>query len=474
MDRETLDSLDKNTLIRLILSQAEAIERLTRDVAELRADNSKLHADNARLQADNAELRAKLNLPPKTPENSSTPPSQGNKVSGDESETSEGKRRKPHAGADRPLHPNPTAKRDVFASSRQHCGAFFLDTPQFVCEAYDHIEIPPIVPHVTRVSLLGGACPGCARKFKAEPPQDMPKGSPFGPHLRALVIYLRFTQGIAFERLTTLLSDLLGLDISEGALVNILDAARASFMAATAAIRARLLGGTILQSDETGLRVGKRNWWLWVFHHDDSALFVAAPTRAKKVVADFLGDFHPDFWVSDRYGGQMGWASVNNQVCLAHLIRDVQYAIDAGDDIFAPELRHLLSRACRIGRRRERLADATLKIYAARLNARLNELMRLAPAHEAGVKLQRMIKRTRQYLFVFVTNRDIPATNNGSERALRPCVVFRKITNGFRTEWGAKLYADIRSVIETARRRSIGALEAIRLALAGAPLADST
>jgi hypothetical protein len=54
--------------------------------------------------------------------------------------------------------------------------------------------------------------------------------------------------------------------------------------------------------------------------------------------------------------------------------------------------------------------------------------------------------------------------------ALRPCTVFRKITNGFRTEWGAKLYANIRSVIETARRRAIGALEAIRLTLAGMPL----
>jgi hypothetical protein len=89
-----------------------------------------------------------------------------------------------------------------------------------------------------------------------------------------------------------------------------------------------------------------------------------------------------------------------------------------------------------------------------------------------------MFTRTRQYLFAFVTNRDIPATNNapGSSPgvALRPCAVFRKITNGFRTEWGAKLYANIRSVIETARRRSIGALEAIRLTLAGAPLANPT
>ena len=119
-------------------------------------------------------------------------------------------------------------------------------------------------------------------------------------------------------------------------------------------------------------------------------------------------------------------------------------------------------------------ALADLGACAARLNAGLDELIRLPPTDEAGVKLKRMIMRTRQYLFVFVTNRDMPSTNNGSERALRPCAVFRKITNGFRTEWGAKLYADIRSVIETARRRSIGALEAIRLTLAGAPLAPST
>ena len=79
----------------------------------------------------------------------------------------------------------------------------------------------------------------------------------------------------------------------------------------------------------------------------------AAPA-AKAVVEDLLGDFRPDYWVSDRYGGQMGFAKKDHQVCLAHLIRDVQYAIDAGDDVFAPDLRHLLGRACRIGRRRER------------------------------------------------------------------------------------------------------------------------
>jgi transposase len=453
MTREGLDSLDKETLIRVVLAQAETIAALTKQCEAL--------------SAQVAELEAKLGLPPKTPDNSNTPPSRGQKSSAAAAAKPKGKA---HPGAHRPLHPNPTTKRDIFANACQHCGADVSQRPQIACEAYDHIEIPDIKPDVTRVTLFGGTRPCCAKRFKASPPADMPTGSPFGPNLRALVIYLRFTQGVAFERLATLLFDLLGLDISEGALVNILDAARDAFAAQTDSIRARLLSGTILQSDETGLRVGKTNWWFWVSHHDDSAVFVAEPSRAKKVVEGFLGDFRPDFWVSDRYGGQMGWAKKDNQVCLAHLIRDVQYAIEAGDDVFAPDLRHLLGRACRIGRRRARLADATLKTYEARLDARLDDLMRRTPIHKAGVKLQRMIKRTRRYLFVFVTNRDIPATNNGSERALRPAVTFRKITNGFRTEWGARLYADIRSVVETGRRRAIGALEAIKLTLAGKPL----
>jgi transposase len=446
-DLASLTSAEKDALI---LAQAESIAALTRQVETL--------------VVRVAELEGKLGLPPKTPDNSSTPPSKGQKAS---APVPAKPTAKAHPGAHRPLHPNPTTKRDIFAAACQHCGTDVSGRPQFTCEAYDHIEIPPIQPEVTRVTLHGGVCPCCARKFKAAPPEGMKPGSPFGPNLCALVIYLRFTHGIGFERMARLMSDLLGLDISEGALVNMLDKARDPFAAQTHLIRARLLSGTALCSDETGLRVGKRNWWLWVFQHDDSAAFVAAASRAKSVVAEFLQDHRPDFWVSDRYGGQLGWAQKDHQVCLAHLIRDAQFAIDAGDAVFAPDFRHLLGRACRIGRNRERLKDATLKSYAARLDKRLDQLVARTPTCAEGIKLQRAIKKCRRHLFVFVTNRDLPPTNNGSEQALRPCAVFRKITNGFRTEWGAKLYADIRSVLETARRRAIGALDAIRLTLAG-------
>ena len=40
--------------------------------------------------------------------------------------------------------------------------------------------------------------------------------------------------------------------------------------------------------------------------------------------------------------------------------------------------------------------------------------------------------------------------------------------------WGAQLYADIRSVIETARRRAVSPLDAITLTLAAKPLPDPT
>src|SRR5207302_10981581 len=114
---------------------------------------------------------------------------------------------------------------------------------------------------------------------------------------------------------------------------------------------------------------------------------------------------------------------------------------------------------------------ATLRSYTRKLDDKLDALLRLSPKGSQGDKLKRMVKKFRQYFFVFVTNRDVPPTNNGSEQAIRPCVIFRKVTNCFRSQWGAKLYADIRSVLDTARRRAVGALEAIISTLKGSPLA---
>src|SRR5262249_41919845 len=142
------------------------------------------------------------------------------------------------------------------------------------------------------------------------------------PNLRAFALYLRFAHAISFERLSRLMSDLLGVEISEGALVNILADSRVAFARPVGPIRAPPLASTILQSDETSVRVGKRTWWIWVFHHAEDCCFLIRPSRGKDVVAEFLGAARPDFWVSDRFAAQLGWAGKDNQVCLARLIRE--------------------------------------------------------------------------------------------------------------------------------------------------------
>jgi len=457
-------SSERDALISALLAQVEA---LAARVEALKGENAALLARVITLEIENAALRETLQAPPKTPGNSGTPPSQGHKANGDGKASPKAR---VHAGAHRPLHPNPTRCAEVRSEHCPRCRADVTGVAQVAVQAYDRIEIPEIKPDVTRVILHGGVCPCCAGRFKATAPAGLEPGSPFGPNLRAFALYLRFGQAIPFERLAQLMRDLFGVEISEGALANLLEDSAPAFAAQTSLIKQRLLSSTVLASDETSVRVGKKTFWTWVFHHADSACFVIRPSRGKAVVSEFLGGFRPAVWISDRFGAQLGWATQDHQVCLAHLLRDIQYAIDAGDAALAPGMKQLLQRAVRIGRRRPTLADATLLAYHARLERSLDQLLKIEPNTKAGLKLQRIIKRFRQNLFVFLTHRAVSPTNNGSERALRPCVVFRKVTNCFRSGWGAELYANVRSVMETARRRGVGLLHALRLTLDGQPL----
>ena len=66
-------------------------------------------------------------------------------------------------------------------------------------------------------------------------------------------------------------------------------------------------------------------------------------------------------------------------------------------------------------------------------------------------RLRKRYRRHREHLFVFLHCPGVPPDNNACERALRPSVIHRKVTNGFRSEWGAHAYAALATVIETAK-----------------------
>jgi transposase len=235
-------------------------------------------------------------------------------------------------------------------------------------------------------------------------------------------------------QLVRLLDEVFGIRISEGAIANILARARTPLMVAAETTAAAIRSSRVVASDETSARVAGKNWWQWVVLSSTAVHHLIADSRDATVLTGFLGETKPDVWVADRYAAQAGHGK-ERQLCLAHLLRDAQYAIDAGDTGFAPGFHKLLQRAVAIGQRRAELKDTTLAQYRADLDRRLDRLLAVNPTAEAGRKLARGIRKCRGDLFVFVTRRDVPATNNDCERALRPSVIFRKVTGGFRSQW---------------------------------------
>ena len=446
MNRETLLALSKDDLIALILAQHAVIETLTARVAE---------------------LEAKLGAPPKTPDNSSLPPSKGQKP--DLPDRPKAPRRG-RPGVARALAEHPDRTIEATLDACPHCNHRLGLADQTDIHAYDHVDLPPIRPIVTRIHRHRGRCPCCRQRVAAAAPEGFEPGSPFGPELCALIIHLHVTQAIGFQRLAGLMAEAFGVAVSEGAIANILARAAEPLLAAVEPIAAAVRASPVVGSDETSARVGGRTWWQWVLLSSTAICHVIAQTRAAAVVSAFLAGARPQVWVADRYGGQAGHGAVR-QICLAHLLRDAQFAIDEGCTSFAPGFRRLLLRAVAIGKRRDGLKDTTLAQYRADLDRQLDRLLSgPEPKPAAARRLVRAMRRHRDDLFRFVVRRDVPYTNNACERALRPSVIFRKVTGGFRAEWSAHVYAAAASVIATGRLHDLTALAALKAALAGKPV----
>src|SRR3984893_11063848 len=171
MPPEKIDSLadDVKPLVLELLRQNSV---LTARVDELVAQNKALLVRIAELEADHGK-------PPKTPDNSSLPPSRGQK--GNVAEPTRVKKaRKGHPGAARALAENPDATRDIYAE-RCACGAALAEAGQELARAWNHVDLPPIKPITTRINLFRATCPCCKARVTAQAPADMPEGSPFGP-----------------------------------------------------------------------------------------------------------------------------------------------------------------------------------------------------------------------------------------------------------------------------------------------------
>ncbi|WP_343327868.1 transposase, partial [Leptolyngbya sp. CCY15150] len=114
------------------------------------------------------------------------------------------------------------------------------------------------------------------------------------------------------------------------------------------------------------------------------------PTRGKTVIDSVMDGHQPQIWVSDLFSSQAAHPALDWHVCLAHQLRDCQYAMDAGDELFAPRMKRLFLKAIALQRRRHTLAPSTIEQYCARFRGSLREILNLKPKSVEG---QRLLKR---------------------------------------------------------------------------------
>jgi transposase len=420
------------------------------------------------LWAEIEKLRQKAEKKPnKSAKNSSLPPAKGFKANINREHKQPGKRAGSigRAGGGRKLSPQPDQTVQASVQVCSGCGTQIGAIEQKIQQRYDKIELPPIKPIVTRVEQYGCTCPHCGSQQTATVPIGLEPGSPYGNRIAALVTAMRYTHGISYNRMQKLLGEVFGLKMSEGAINNLLVRVKDQLESEVDGIVQRLRSERVICSDETSARVNGTNQWEWVFQTEQVCVHVIRPSRGAQVIAEVMAGHRPQIWVSDLFSAQKNHPAAQWQVCLAHQLRDCQYGIDAGDKIFSPVMKRILLRAIVLHRRWDSLAQSTQIQYRSRLKRDLDRALSLSPTRYDGQRLQRRYQDLRENLFLFLEDTTIPPTNNSSEQALRWSVIFRKVTNCFRSEWGRDLFAAVRSVVNTGRRQGLSALDSILVAL---------
>ncbi|MHA3790520.1 IS66 family transposase [Sphingomonas sp. YL-JM2C] len=404
-----------------------------------------------------------LQRPDKTSQTSSKPPSTDRKETREHSRP--GGAKPGHKGHARALAETPDAIEDHRPTHCLHCGSSFAqDAPGVVVGEYDEIDLPAIRPVVRRHRRLSCRCGGCGKTSAALVPAAA-QGTPFGRRIHALALYLKANQLFSYERLQGAFADLFGLKLSQGALMNMFKRTAPAFAAGRDEALAALRTADVVACDETGARIEGCNAWHWVFCSPHAVVHTTAFSRAAQVVRDTMEGHQPEVWISDRYSAQQGHGRLQ-QTCLAHLDRKARYVAEHGSDLIGMRLQFWFDRAFSLARDIATLAASTVKSRQRALMRDLDAILTSTTHCPLACDLLGQIRRARDQMLTFCGFAGkVDATNNISERALRPSVIQRKVTNGYRAKWAADAEAALRSTVDTARLAGTQPFHAILRAL---------
>jgi transposase len=426
-----------------------------------------LHAQLVALQADYEALKLKLGKgkkPPKNSSNSSQPPSRDQKVNRPKNRKRH--RHGPpvgHVKYERKLVAEPDHIVEVKSQVCEHCQRDLSAESGKLVAVNQITELPEAQAEVIEVRQYATKCPCCGQEQTGEPPAGLEMGRTFGARLEGTVVYYRQEQHMSYVRTKSALSNLYGVEISQGGIDQIMQRAGQRALQVVETIKTDVCQSKVINSDETGCRVDSRNWWQWVFCTLNAVLHVIRDNRSEDVIREVMGGHQAEVWGSDCLTSQLKAPARAHQLCLSHQIRNLQALIDRSPPAFwAQAMQKLFRYAIHIHNQRNQLSPEAFQAKVECIERHCDWLVLQSLTDPDASRLQRRYQKYRQSLFVFLYRSDVSPTNNVSERALRPSVIHRKVIGCFRSTWGAHAYAAFASVIATAALKNIPSFDAIQ------------
>ena len=335
-------------------------------------------------------------------------------------------------------------------------------------------ELVPAYLFVLKLLVHRYWCRRCHRYVQGTTDRALP-GRQLGPRLASTVVLLSM-MGLPVRRIQEVLATMVDLEVSVGEVQGLLELAAEKLGPEYATIREEVRSAHLVQPDETSMRVGGSNWWAWSFATELAAYYEPDPSRGQDVVErvlgrDFAGTVVSDDWCAyNCLNGKRGvcWIHINRHlqaVEVAHGIeprgpRDLSLPVftRAGHPPttflrFAHRLRSLVREAVERSEHTPTSATGARERKARAYERRVRRLCDPDSKDEDVGRISRNLLKRMLHLFEFVRDARIPWHNNAGERAIRSICVKRKMSGGMRSAVGARMYARLKSVHETAKRK---------------------
>ncbi|MHB1631283.1 MAG: IS66 family transposase [Acidithiobacillus sp.] len=339
-----------------------------------------------------------------------------------------------------------------------------------VSEARQVFDIPPQQVEVTEHRVVEVRCT-CGKVHRSEFPKTIAATTQYGPRVQATVVYLTQHHMLPILRTARIMRDTCGVALSPGAVVRMIHTAAGNLAPTVAQIADAVLNARVAHFDETGMRVAGKLHWLHTAA-TPNLTWVGIHTRCGQEAFDAFG-------ILSRFQGiaiHDGWAPYRKYDCLhglcnAHHLRELTMVHELYGQRWAKRMIDLLVTANREVADGPLTDDRMVQINAdyTALLAQGDKVHRIKKRKDGSAQrgqstptnLLRRLREHRDDVLRFLSDPEVPFTNNIAEQAVRMPKVKQKISGCFRTFDGAAAFCTIRSYLKTLRKQGVDLLHAL-------------